>query len=160
MLIKKKIVLDFRFSISDALLTFKQQLTDITKSCGKVAPSDGDKQNRKMLTKIVLVWVDKQTIKKFREISIPNQFTRQKDKERLSIEEVSVNENATYDIPPFNPNQNLNCFSELTPFQSSETYISMTENKSEPGEVTITKLIGNSNETKKKTGSSKLSPSK
>ena len=99
MLIKKKIVLDFRFSISDALLTFKQQLTDITKSCGKVAPSDGDKQNRKMLTKIVLVWVDKQTIKKFREISIPNQFTRQKDKEKLSIEEVSVNENATMIYP-------------------------------------------------------------
>lgn len=61
---QKKIVPDFRFSIFDALLTFKQQLTDITKSCGKVAPSDGDKQHRKMLTKIVLVWVDKQTIKK------------------------------------------------------------------------------------------------
>ena len=71
-----------------------------------------------------------------------------------------MNDNATYDIPPFNPNQNLSSFSELTPFQSSETHISITENESEPGEVTITKLIGNSNETKKKTGSSKLSPSK
>ena len=63
--------------------------------------------------------------KKFSEINISNQFTSQKDIEKLSAEEMPVNYNAMYDIPPFNPHQILSAFSKLPPFQSSETHISL-----------------------------------
>lgn len=69
-----------------------------------------------------------------------------------------MNDNATYDIPPFNPHQNLSSFSKLTPFLSSQTHISPTENKSEATEVTITKVTGNSNAPAKKTRCLKLPP--
>lgn len=70
-----------------------------------------------------------------------------------------MNDNVTYDISPFNPHENLSSFSKLPPFSSSETHISLTENKSETAEVTIAKVIGNSNAPAKKIRSLKLSPS-
>ena len=56
-------------------------------------------------------------------MNISNQFVSQRDIEKLSPEEVSVNDNAMYDIPPCNTHQNLSVFPKLTPFQSSETHI-------------------------------------
>ena len=102
--------------------------------------------------------------KKFMKTNISNQFISQKDIEKLSAEEVSVS-----DIPLFNPHQNLSAFPKLTPFQSSGTHISLgvenivgskrkiTERKSEAGELTIVKVIGNNNVPAKKTRSLKLS---
>ena len=96
--------------------------------------------------------------------NISNQFISQKDIEKLSAEEVSVS-----DIPLFNPHQNLSAFPKLTPFQSSETHISLgvenivgskrtiTEKESEAGEVTRTKVIENSSAPAKKTRSLKPS---
>ena len=102
---------------------------------------------------------------KFSKINISNQFVSQRNIEKLSAEEVSVNDNAMCDIPPCNTHQNLSVFPKLTPFQSSETHIllgvgskrKITESKSEAGEVTITKMIGNSNAPAKKARSLKLS---
>lgn len=80
-----------------------------------------------------------------------------------------MNNNNIYDEPPFNRHQNLSAFPKLIPFQLSETHISIgvgnivgskkkiTENKSEAGEVTTTKVIGNRNVPAKKTRSLKLS---
>ena len=80
-----------------------------------------------------------------------------------------MNDNAMYDIPSFNPHQNLSAFSKLTLFQSSETHIpfgvenivgskrKITESILEAGELPITKVIGNRNVPAKKTRSLKLS---
>ena len=107
--------------------------------------------------------------KKFSKINISNQFISQNDIAKLPAEEVSVNDNAMYDIPPFNPQQNSSAFPNLNSFQSSETHISLgvenivgskrtiTEKESEAGEVTITKVVGNSNAPGKKTWSLTLS---
>ena len=71
-------------------------------------------------------WVDQQTIgKNSVRQSISTQFTSQRDKEKSSIEEVSVNNSATYDITRFNCHQNLSTFPEHKPSQSSETHISL-----------------------------------
>ena len=80
-------------------------------------------------------------------------------------------DNATYDISPFNPHQSLTVFPKFLPFQLSETHThvslgvenivsskrKITESKSEVEEVTITKVIGNSNAAAKKTPSLILS---
>ena len=97
----------------------KQQLTDIIESCRKVTPSDEDlfikrqTKQKKIVKKSVRAnssiskqknqnlpewWVDQQTIgKKFTKKSISNEFTNQKDKKKSSVEEVPVNDCATYD---------------------------------------------------------------
>ena len=129
----------------DTLLTLKQQLTDINESCRKVAPSDGGlfiqrqtkqkndnkksvyanlpipKQKKSKLTGKVGRSTNNK--KKFSKINILNQFSSQKDIEKLFAEEVSMSDNAMYDIPLFNPHQNSSDFPNLTPFRSSETHI-------------------------------------
>ena len=175
----------------DTLLTLKQQLTDINESCRKVAPSDvglfirrrtkqKDDNKKSVYANLRIPKQKKSKLtgrvgrstnnkKKFSKINISNQFISQNDIEKLPAEEVSVNDNAMYDIRPFNPHQNSSAFPNLNSFQSSETHISLgvenivgskrtiTEKESEAGEVTITKVIGNSNAPSKKTRSFNLS---
>ena len=102
----------------DTLLTLKQQLTDMNESCRKAAPSDGGlfiqrrtkgkdadkkkvyanvpipKQKKSKLTERVGRYTNKR--KKFIKINISNQLVSQGDIQKLSPEEVSVNDNAIY----------------------------------------------------------------
>ena len=108
-------------------------------------------QKRKINRILQEDWVNRN-----KQISISNQLTSQEDIGN-SLEEVSVNNNVTFDITPFNPEQNLSVLPKLTPFQSSETHIlfrvenfvgnkrKVIESKSEAGEVTLTNVIGNRN---------------
>ena len=58
--------------------------------------------------------------KKNSKISISNRFISQKDLKKFSVEEVSVNDKISYDIPPSNRQQNLSVSPKLASLEVSK----------------------------------------